>query len=516
MNWNNSEPGSIFPTVTYQANHSEKLEVKNMLINSLKMLSSDSTIGITMENGIIDGITVIQDPSDAVNKQYIINSKKPSGPVDSLQYNDNGVFNGSNKLLFNGDFSHGSLITKGINISDSIVVIGSDQILNVEDPIYNTQLASKHYVDNFENYTNTLSFVSSVSEIYPTITNTIVRRNVPNGITTVQDYFPTAQKAFITLTDSDIQVNAATTVNISLTGLQTIDGVLLVVGNYVLVKNQTNLVENGIYIVSSGSWSRLSLSGITVPSIFGTIIYVLTGTVNADLVYTTSNTAYDSNTGTDKLVFEQLSLLRTGFFYDFCIVNESTTATLTVSPSSTNSGMNLIQYTNFSSTNSIILLPNYISTGVLTITGLVPPAMSVLLTSNKQGIKYIDSNFVSGSFQTNLSYRITDTFMLPGPSTVITNTSANYLYTATDIANNIVIRNPGSNSNDGIDNVMRNGSFSIQNISANTINISGTNSVGVWTYDPSPIVIGPSKVQTIILYTENGQNYATGLGQMDY
>ena len=70
--------------------------------------------------------------------------------------------------------------------------------------------------------------------------------------------------------------NAATTVNITLSGLQTIDTVSLVAGNTVLVKNQTNLAENGIYTVSSGAWSRAQ-SANTWSEYEGAIIYVESG-----------------------------------------------------------------------------------------------------------------------------------------------------------------------------------------------------------------------------------------------
>jgi len=43
--------------------------------------------------------------------------------------------------------------------------------------------------------------------------------------------------------------------NITLSGLQTVDGVSLVAGNTVLVKNQSNSAQNGIYTVSSGAWT---------------------------------------------------------------------------------------------------------------------------------------------------------------------------------------------------------------------------------------------------------------------
>ena len=50
-------------------------------------------------------------------------------------------------------------------------------------------------------------------------------------------------------------VTAATTANITLSGPQTIDGVAVVAGNTVLVKNQTTSSQNGIYQVNAGAWT---------------------------------------------------------------------------------------------------------------------------------------------------------------------------------------------------------------------------------------------------------------------
>jgi hypothetical protein len=47
-----------------------------------------------------------------------------------------------------------------------------------------------------------------------------------------------------------------TTVNISLTGLQTIDGYTTLAGDRVLVKNQSTSSQNGIYIASASAWTR--------------------------------------------------------------------------------------------------------------------------------------------------------------------------------------------------------------------------------------------------------------------
>ena len=48
----------------------------------------------------------------------------------------------------------------------------------------------------------------------------------------------------------------ATTANITLSGTQTIDGIAVVVGDRVLVKNQTTASQNGIYVVSATAWAR--------------------------------------------------------------------------------------------------------------------------------------------------------------------------------------------------------------------------------------------------------------------
>jgi hypothetical protein len=51
-------------------------------------------------------------------------------------------------------------------------------------------------------------------------------------------------------------VRVATLGNITLSGVQTIDGVALSVGDRVLVRAQTSGVQNGIYDVKSGAWTR--------------------------------------------------------------------------------------------------------------------------------------------------------------------------------------------------------------------------------------------------------------------
>ncbi len=58
--------------------------------------------------------------------------------------------------------------------------------------------------------------------------------------------------------DVKASVKAATTADITLSGAQTIDGVSIVAGDRVLVKNQTAPAQNGIYVAASGAWARSS------------------------------------------------------------------------------------------------------------------------------------------------------------------------------------------------------------------------------------------------------------------
>ena len=68
-----------------------------------------------------------------------------------------------------------------------------------------------------------------------------------------------ANKAYVDAARSGLDfkdsVRATTTANITLSGTQTVDGVALVVGNRVLVKNQSTASQNGIYVVASGAWT---------------------------------------------------------------------------------------------------------------------------------------------------------------------------------------------------------------------------------------------------------------------
>jgi hypothetical protein len=81
--------------------------------------------------------------------------------------------------------------------------------------------------------------------------------------------------------DTKASVVAGTTVNITLSGTQTIDGIVLVSGDRVLVKNQTAPADNGLYLCAAGAWTRTTDMD-TWAEVPGAYVFVETGSTLAD------------------------------------------------------------------------------------------------------------------------------------------------------------------------------------------------------------------------------------------
>jgi len=75
-------------------------------------------------------------------------------------------------------------------------------------------------------------------------------------------------------------VACATTANITLNGLQTIDGFVLASGDRVLVKNQTTGSENGVYEADTSDWRRTLDFDKSNDVVHGTLVNVIGGSTN--------------------------------------------------------------------------------------------------------------------------------------------------------------------------------------------------------------------------------------------
>ncbi|MFM7102392.1 MAG: hypothetical protein ACKO3N_14605, partial [Verrucomicrobiota bacterium] len=119
-----------------------------------------------------------------------------------------------------------------------------------------------------------------------------------------------ATKAYCDATKQGLDVKdsvrAATTAPITLSGTQTIDGVALVAGNRVLVKDQATASANGIYAVAAGAWTRAVDADTSAKVTGGMFTFVTEGTANGDSGWVLI-TDDPVTLGTTSLAFTQFS-----------------------------------------------------------------------------------------------------------------------------------------------------------------------------------------------------------------
>jgi uncharacterized cupin superfamily protein len=104
------------------------------------------------------------------------------------------------------------------------------------------------------------------------------------------------------LRDPKDAVQLATTANVALTGEQTIDGVLTS-ATRILVKNQTDPIENGIYDTAAGAWTRATDADTNAEVTNGMSCLVTGGNTNARKLYVLTTAAPD--VGVNGLIFAQ-------------------------------------------------------------------------------------------------------------------------------------------------------------------------------------------------------------------
>lgn len=129
----------------------------------------------------------------------------------------------------------------------------------------------------------------------------------PSVVLATREYVDTVIVEALSKLDYKHSVLAATTANITLSGIQTIDGELLPAGARVLVKDQAQAKENGIYVVpAAGAWKRVQDADTSVEVTPGLFVSVEKGTVNGDSVWQLVTDA-PIVLGTTALAFEMVA-----------------------------------------------------------------------------------------------------------------------------------------------------------------------------------------------------------------
>lgn len=141
---------------------------------------------------------------------------------------------GTSLKFARADHVHAMPTRSQIGAPTADVSNGGFKLTNVADPVSAQDAATKNYVDN-----------------------------VASGL------------------DVKTSVVAATTANITLSAVQTIDGISVIAGERVLVKNQTTTSQNGVYVVAAGAWSRATDMN-TFDKLVSAFLFVEKGTTQAD------------------------------------------------------------------------------------------------------------------------------------------------------------------------------------------------------------------------------------------
>lgn len=197
----------------------------------------------------------------------------PSSPVEGMVYYDTvkkdvGLYNGT-AWLYSRDVDKLSGYTL-VQLMSRGNHTGTQPASTISD--FDTQVRTNR-LDQMANPTTSVSMNTQkvINQADPT--------NAQDGAT--KSYVDSAIAGVSAGISYKDKVRVATAGNITLSGLQTIDGVSLSAGDRVLVWAQGTASQNGIYVVSSGSWTRSS-DADTWNKLVSASIFVAQGTLYAD------------------------------------------------------------------------------------------------------------------------------------------------------------------------------------------------------------------------------------------
>ncbi len=175
-------------------------------------------------------------------------------------------------------------VSKAGDSMSGALAMGTNKITGLGTPTADADASTKKYVDDQDSLKLSLSggTMSGILNMGNGVTNYKISNVADPASATdaaTKNYVDSVAQGL----DPKASVKAATTANITLSGAQTIDGVNIVAGDRVLVKNQTIQSQNGIYVCASGSWER-SLDMDSWTEVPGAFVFIEQGS-QADTGY---------------------------------------------------------------------------------------------------------------------------------------------------------------------------------------------------------------------------------------
>ena len=274
------------------------------------------------EIGYLDGVTsAIQTQLDAKstasktetlsNKSISLTSNTLTGTTaefNTALSDSNFVTTGDTGTVTSTMIANGTIVDGDINASAGIALskLATDPLARANHT--GTQTAST--ISDFDTQVRT----SKVTDLAaPTGSFSMNSQKITSLATPTSDA-DAATKAYVDAATAGLNVHAsvqaATTANVTLASAlengDTLDGVTLATGNRVLVKNQTDKTENGVYVVkASGAPDRADDYNTAGEIDAGDFIFVEAGTANGKTGYVQTNVI--TTVGSDNIEFTQFS-----------------------------------------------------------------------------------------------------------------------------------------------------------------------------------------------------------------
>lgn len=188
----------------------------------------------------------------------------------------------------NGDVS-------GNQYSTLVNTVGGQSSTNIANAVSTVATATSNNVANTLVLRDSLgNFTTNMITIAGTITN-------PTDVVT-KNYVDSAISTGLVAKAPAVVVSTA---DVPISGLQTIDGVLLVANDRVLLVGETNPIQNGLWLAQSGAWIRPT-DFVTGTSAGQAYVLTTSGTVNAGSSWLCSTPS--AIIDTDPIAFELFSL----------------------------------------------------------------------------------------------------------------------------------------------------------------------------------------------------------------
>ena len=317
-------------------------------------------------------------------------------------------------------------------------------------------------------------------------------------------------------------VNLATTANVALTTVTSIDGVTLTTGMRVLVKDQTVNSQNGIYVFSGTLNNRATDFNNTIDGSNPLIVYVRSGTTNFSTMWAITNTG-SVTIGTTNITISQLNSKMQGAFVANNTATFNNTVTLT-GALSTSSNITQTGTTTFSTgTGSVTLNGPTNILNTLSVGGVTTFTSKVIVNANLETNDIIvnslnkitstgDLNILTNALSDVLINSGTNTVIFGGTTTsTLTTPASNLLLTSTGSSGIVTITSPSGTLNVESSTTA---TPTISTTNTNGLTITGT-SVTISTTTSNLLLAPVGSVTTNANFSQTGaKTFSTGTGSV--